>query len=85
MEWKAKLESAYSFILKYPKITVCKQGMLRFMQYICCAAFIFPVKNYAIRCTFDRKKKEIQQIAFLFKMPKQSLQKTLLQTIINSI
>ena len=62
-------------MLKYPKITVCKQGMLRFMQYICCAAFIFPVKNYAIRCTFDRKKKEIQQIAFLFKMPKQSLQK----------
>ena len=22
-EWKAKLESAYSFMLKYPKITVC--------------------------------------------------------------
>ena len=23
-EWKAKLESAYSFMLKYSKITVCK-------------------------------------------------------------
>ena len=26
-DWKAKLESAYAFMLKYPKITVCADNL----------------------------------------------------------
>ena len=29
-DWKAKLESAYSFILKYSKITVCDYEQIKY-------------------------------------------------------
>jgi hypothetical protein len=31
-DWKAKLESAYSFMLKYSKITVCTGTIIQIIQ-----------------------------------------------------